>query len=323
MHDWTLMRKLVWLKASVLSAVAAVYQTVTGAIVSFVTVRAAPIKTLVVNVDPVQDLHGYASPWPPGGGKNKVKNMAQGYWAFASGAWTGSGVWVATYPKIPCKPDTDYVASWSNGYQTRWQGFVWYDENGDYISTTNWSETATNGKTAKSPNNAAYLAYNVAGKTSSTTIVPSDLTNFQIEEGTTATAYAPYSNICPISGWTGCKVWVQPTHDTSAQADYNISWQTEAGTVYGGTLTVNEDGSGVLKSRPYYASYNGETLVGPWVSSMDKYVSGATPTTGAQVVDLGGTETSTNLTPGQVTALLGQNYVWADTGDVSVTYRSN
>lgn len=54
---------------------------------------------------------------------------------------------------------------------------------------------------------------------------------------------------------------------------------------------------------------------------MDVYEEGATPTTGAQVVDLGGTETEYALTPQTVTALLGQNYVWADTGDVTVTVK--
>ena len=95
-------------------------------------------------------------------------------------------------------------------------------------------------------------------------------------------------------------------------------------TVYGCTLTVNEDGTGTVKARPYYASYNGETLVGPWVSSMDAYAPGTTPTTGAQVVDMGGTETTITLSPGQVNALLGNNTVWVDdSGEIKVTFRSN
>lgn len=84
-------------------------------------------------------------------------------------------------------------------------------------------------------------------------------------------------------------------------------------TVYGGELDVT---SGILKARPYYASYNGEPLVGPWISSLDEYEEGATPTTGAQVVDLGGTETTYQLTPTQVSSILGTNNIWADCGDV-------
>ena len=100
----------------------------------------------------------------------------------------------------------------------------------------------------------------------------------------------------------------------------NVSWQSEAGTVYGGKLNVE---TGVLMAYPYYASYSGETLVGPWVSSMDKYVAGTTPTTGAQVVDFGGTPTIYQLTAEQLSTLYGQNNIFADCGDVAVTYRAD
>lgn len=108
--------------------------------------------------------------------------------------------------------------------------------------------------------------------------------------------------------------------ETATLASEIVNWQSSAGTVYGGTLDVL---TGVLTARPYYASYNGETLVGPWVSSMDKYVAGTTPTTGAQVVDLGGTPTTVQLTPAQVSTLLGTNVIWASgNGEISVTYRA-
>ena len=174
-------------------------------------------------------------------------------------------------------------------------------------------------------------------------------------------------NVRPISGWTGAKIWVDDTHDTSAQADYNISWQTEAGTVYGGTLTVNEDGSGVLAVDLEYGSkllsaydqkYSGETYdlyvfndfvsAIPAVNNMQKCnIAPYSNTTGQSLhfyiasnkkmqiylphdIDLTTTveavcELATpityQLTAQQVIdALQGQNYVWADTGDVSVTY---
>jgi len=101
---------------------------------------------------------------------------------------------------------------------------------------------------------------------------------------------------------------------------YSVSWETEAGAVYGGMLDVAK---GKLTVRPYYASYNGEALVGPWVSSMDVYTEGATPTVGAQVVDMGGTQQTYQLTPTEVKTLLGANNIWADTGNVSVTYRAD
>lgn len=99
---------------------------------------------------------------------------------------------------------------------------------------------------------------------------------------------------------------------------YNITFPSEAGAVYGGTLdVVNRK----LNSYPYYSSYNGETLVGPWVSSMDVYTPGATPTLGAQVVDMGGAATSYDLSDvPEITTFLGENNIWANRGDVTVTY---
>lgn len=111
--------------------------------------------------------------------------------------------------------------------------------------------------------------------------------DIQIEEGTTATSYEPYNG-------------------------QTITIDLD-GTRYGGTLDVV---SGELKVVPYYDSYNGETLEGEWISDRDVYAVGTTPTIGAQVVNIGATPTTYQLTPTQVKSLLGTNNVWADTGDV-------
>ena len=177
-------------------------KTITGNPIHILDALAKPAQALSVKLEPVQDLNGYSYPWPAGGGKNLFNGtFLQGYWAYADGAWTSDTKWVAT-EKIPCKPSTYYTASADNR-QTRWQGFVYYDNNGDFISTQNLLNKVPIGYTAKTPANAAYLIFNIAGESERTdNISPSDVTHFQIEEGQTATAYSPYSNICPISGWS-------------------------------------------------------------------------------------------------------------------------
>lgn len=111
------------------------------------------------------------------------------------------------------------------------------------------------------------------------------------EAGSTATPYEPYN---------GVTVTVQLGE-----------------TVYGGTLNPL---TGVMTAYPYYASYNGETLTGRWVSDRDKYVAGTTPTIGAQVVDMSGTGTEIQLTPQQIRSLYGSNTIFADTGTVALEY---
>ena len=61
---------------------------------------------------------------------------------------------------------------------------------------------------------------------------------YQLESGSTATAWEPYANICPISGLTGLSVYVSPTQDQQDATTYAVDWTSEAGTVYGGTLDV-------------------------------------------------------------------------------------
>ena len=82
--------------------------------------------------------------------------------------------------------------------------------------------------------------------------------------------------------------------------------------------------SGVLTvTDANIASYNGETLPGEWISDRDVYAAGTTPTTGAQVVYKLATPQTYQLTPEEVTTLLGQNNVWADCGPSTVEYPCN
>lgn len=89
-------------------------------------------------------------------------------------------------------------------------------------------------------------------------------------------------------------------------------------TVYGGSLDVV---AGKLYSEwANIASYDGEELPGEWISSMDVYSEGATPTTGAQVCYKLAEPVEITLIPEQITTLIGANNVWSDGGDVSLTY---
>lgn len=99
---------------------------------------------------------------------------------------------------------------------------------------------------------------------------------------------------------------------------YDISFPSEAGTVYGGTLDIR---NGTLTvDRGNIASYNGETLPGEWISDRDVYAAGTSPTTGAQVVYELAEPIVYSLTPTEITTLLGINNIWADCGDVRVEY---
>lgn len=89
-------------------------------------------------------------------------------------------------------------------------------------------------------------------------------------------------------------------------------------TVYGGYVDVLH---GVLTvTHGEIASYDGETINGPWISSMDVYAEGSTPTTGAQVVYPLTVPQQYQLSATAISSLAGQNHIWADTGDVTLEY---
>lgn len=118
--------------------------------------------------------------------------------------------------------------------------------------------------------------------------------NVQIETESTPTIYHPY------------------TGNT-----YTIAFGQ---TVYGGVLDVTR---GKLKPCIEYPSYNGETLSGRWLSSEATYIVGTTPPTGSQVVSLDDYGSDIDLTPVQISALVGTNNITSDMGgNVNVRYVS-
>lgn len=116
--------------------------------------------------------------------------------------------------------------------------------------------------------------------------------DIQLEEGTTATPYEPY---------------------TAATATITFGQ-----TVYGGS--VNFKTGEVTVTHANIASYNGESINEPWLSSIDKYVSGATPTTGAQVVYPLSTPTTLTLTPAELELLKGNNTVSGNGASINISY---
>lgn len=125
-----------------------------------------------------------------------------------------------------------------------------------------------------------------------------EITNFMIRPATATDAtFAPY---------------ITPT-------TYTLSWQNEAGTVYGGSLNVT---TGVMTvTHGYIASYNGETLPGEWISDRDVYAPGTTPTNGAEVVYELATPQTYQLTPQQLfNTSYGGTSIWSNTGNTSITY---
>lgn len=198
------------------------YGEASGEIASFNDGAAMPLKSLKVGIEAVQDLHGYDSPWVGGSGKNK----------FDESNFNDDTSW--QYYTLTLNPNTTYTASSNNGN--------YYEDNTFpqlYVYAT--------GSGAGS-NNAVYTGHSVNITTGSDGVLKvqwktnnnsKKMTSYhlQVEQGSTATSYAPYSNIRPISGWSAVNVY-----DTGKNfIPITCETQTKQGVDY--TVYKNEDGA--------------------------------------------------------------------------------
>ena len=98
-----------------------------------------------------------------------------------------------------------------------------------------------------------------------------------------------------------------------------VSWQSEAGTVYGGYVDLAK--GEVVEEWSQIASYNGETLTGKWISDRDVYTAGTSPTIGAQAVYELTAPIAHQLTPETIKTLKGVNNIWSNTnGNIEVKF---
>jgi len=280
-----------------------IVDTASGAIASFPDGAAVPANDITIGIEPVQSGSGDPSP-------TNVRPITG--WTGANVTRTGFNQWDEewevgalnndgsvdsssnrrTTSFIPVIPNTTYFQqSPTAAYLGRYAFYnadkqiVKYDGNG----------VPSGIKEVTAPENAHYLRI-----------------TFGVNYGTT------YNHDICINISDPAK---NGTYEPGHVVTYHISWQSEAGTVYGGTLDVT---TGVLTvDRDNIASYAGETFPGAWISNMDVYTVGGTPTTGAQVVYELATSQTYQLTPVEIEMLLGDNNVWADTGDSTVTYRAD
>ncbi len=249
---------------------------ITGDIVTFESEYAQPLKKAEVPLSPIQSLHGYSSPWPAGGGKNKcVPDLANGQIG-SNGGYSSNTSRLTNAVRV----DNAYVSNTylsAGTYTLSVDGLtqctvLTKDASANIIDNfaTAWHDLPyTFTMTA-----AGYVFFTV--RKSSGDLNPDDY-KAQIESGSTATSWVPYSNICPITGRTGISVYDDPK--------------------YGGTIDFNQ------KFPPRTLNYTGTNYT--ITSANDgKYVI----TTTATITESGVNHTyiyATTFTEGHVYALLG------------------
>ena len=219
--------------------------TFTGAIVRFLAKKAKPIVKIEANFTPIQDLNGYDAPWPPGGGKNK----------FSLGTINVSAVQDFNIDPVPAGTYVfSTVVTCTN--TTENVVVIFKDANGSSLASKSIvPNTGTRQFTASITVNApiakiTLYSGNGWGGAQGNTSIWSD----NMLADASVVSYVPYSNICPISGHTGCDIFDKAEYDAQATPTVSISFGQ---TVYSGTLTVNEDGTGTVTATHGIITANG------------------------------------------------------------------
>lgn len=238
--------------------------TASGSIASFSDgADGIPMRSVKAQIEPVQDLHGYGAPWPAGGGKNKAPtfnnsgtNSGRTYAVNPDGSVTVTGTATGQSNKA-CLPftlpaGTYTVSGYPNGATaSKWDIIVRRTSDSTVIARgyTN-SPNATFTLTESTEVVYSLRSASVSGQSDTVTFYP------QIEVGSTATSYAPYSNECPISGWTGAEPVRTGVNVWDGQWERGGYDSTTGAPIYDVRLVRNKNIIKALPSASYYAYCN-------------------------------------------------------------------
>ena len=216
---------------------------------------AMPMPTLKASIKAQQDLHGYDKPWVGGAGKNKFdqqtaySNIDGGVKYFPINVGDGTFTMSTNCPKNGDSTNLFFLeGNVSSGASTNING-VW--------SGHNITISSANGYVTVGYRNQVVNPVNY---------------NTQVEKGSSATTFAPYSNICPISGWDNAIV--TDTDDVDNPTVTQTTTISLGQTVYGGEVDVVNGGGTKnkikLKVEDLEWSYNARTAL--FAANINDYI---------------------------------------------------
>ena len=162
-----------------------------------------PMLKLEVGIEAVQDLNGYDAPWPAGGGANKWDGVWElGEINSSDGVEVPSTTVWRSVNYTPIFDSNQYVFVVPNASENKRMKARFYASDKSYIgySASDGTQVFSNVPFTP-PSGAAYVRFapNVSD-------IPEHIV--ALNYPSTVTTYAPYSNICPISGWSAVNVSV-------------------------------------------------------------------------------------------------------------------
>lgn len=332
--------------------------TATGAIVSFPDgADGIPVKSLSVAITPVQSGSGDPSPdnirpitgWTGAKVTRTGKNLFDGNWRngyldISNGEFVSNVNWRTT-DFIPCKENTAYSFSGLNTTTGFYTGYILYYGANGFIGY------ASPAVTRVTPAGCTSFAF----YTSAVSVSGAD--EVQIEENSSVSAYEPFGTTYSISFSSAGTVYggtldvkngkLRVTHKKITYVggeDESFTYNSSYGGFRTSISDANIDGipSEQLLSNRFVgatgrgAAGNGYVIRSYIDVSAYTYIflcgTGLTTeadfktwlqTNNTDVVYPLATPIEYDLTPAEVTTLLGQNNIWSDTGNTNCTYRAD
>lgn len=293
--------------------------------VQLTTQSAQNALSCVVKMDATQDLHGYDKPWSWGSGKNllnptgasdiqygiSVSKDSQGRYT-ATGTSTRSSANAFLAGEFDVENGTTYILNGCpiGGGANSYRLDVRTTPTTIYNSTLDFGNGATFTADADL---TLYVYIRFAGNYAiSGSLIFKPMLRLATESDPT---FEPYSNICPITGHDEVSVIVKDGNNVTRKT---IDIDLEQ-TIYGGA--VDAVSGQLTQTHAYIASYNGESINEPWISSMDEYVAGTVPSIGAEVVYPLSTPNLYDIDSSKIPLLEGVNTVSTDGTSVRLVYR--
>lgn len=167
------------------------FKSVTGNPITIYDAADIYAKSLYVDLEPKQDLHGQASPYVGGAGKNKVD--------ISPVTMQSEGTFLSNYTFPKELPAGTYTISIKTSSVAAWILYL-YDANGTQIAQ------AASSASVAGVQSVTFTLSSTATKAGGYVNAATTLSDFMLESGSVAHSYEPYENICPISGYTGVEI---------------------------------------------------------------------------------------------------------------------
>ena len=207
-------------------------ETASGNIASFEDgANGIPLKSLIVDINPVQDLHGYDSPWVGGGGKNLLNPELAGVYSesYHSGVTCTYENDIVTVSGTPTQSSANYGINILSYADDSLSGKSYYVQAFDVVGTP---IKTIYGFRTESEKSVAVVFDTVAN--------PTINVSFKLcVSAESQTSWTPYENICPISGWTGLNLRHTKKNLLPLNIWNGISYNASVGTVLAPTLSDN------------------------------------------------------------------------------------